>query len=129
MDGKVKKADLDIARAYPVTALQRLERTLTLKAHGVVELADSFTFSGDAQPVEEAFITWLPVEVQGATAVLRGQKHTLRMTIESPAGAAFAAESLAEACRANEKDFVLTRLTFTLPAAKKATATVRMQVE
>ncbi len=129
MRGKVKKAELEIARAYPVASLQRLVRSLTLEPKGDVVLADTFEFSGDAQPVEEAFITWLPVEVQGATAVIRGQKHSLRMTIESPAGATFVAESLAEACRANDKDFVLTRLTFTLPAVATSTARVRMTVE
>ena len=45
-----------------------------------------------------------------ATARITGKHSTLKLTIEEPAGATFTATSLAEECRINERDGVLTRL-------------------
>jgi hypothetical protein len=65
--------------------------------------------------VEEAFVTWCDVEVAGATALVKGQRHTLKLTIEQPQAAAFAVEMLEEQSRANDKPGVLTRITASVP--------------
>ena len=127
--GTAKAATVDIARAYPVDGLQRLLRTLMLDQNGAITLSDEFQFGDQAPVVEEVMVTWLPVEVHGATAVLRGEQHNLRLTVEQPAGATVAVESLEEASRANQKPGVLKRITFTLPASVKQVARVVMVVE
>ncbi len=79
--------------------------------------------------VEEAFVTWGNVEVHGPTAIIRSGRHTLRMTIEQPAGARFSVELLEDACRANQREGILKRLTMILPTASQTIAQVRMEVE
>ena len=123
-----KTATVEFARAYPVEGLSRATRTLEI-GDGAVILTDAYAFSGTPQQVEEAFVTWGQVEAHGLEATVRVGQHTLRMTIEEPAGARFAVESLAEACRANQREGVLKRLTFIVPAAAEATARVKMEVE
>jgi Heparinase II/III-like protein len=127
MKGKVKKAELEIGRAYPLPNVH-VTRTLAVEPKGGVTLSDNFQFSDKPLEVEEALMTWLPVEVQGATAIVRGEKRTLRLSIEQPAGAAFAVEELTEASAANQSP-LLRRITFKAPAAAKMTATIKMIVE
>jgi hypothetical protein len=122
-----KSATVEFARAYPVEALKRATRTLSVEDGGVVWLTDAYEFSAGL-PVEEAFVTWGQVEVHGPTAVVRGARHELRMTIEEPVGARFAVESLDEACRANRRQGVLKRLTFILPPAAETQAHIKMEV-
>lgn len=127
LTGTIKKAGLDMTGAYPVEGLTQLVRALTAEPSGVVWLNDAYEAT-KALTMEEALITWLPVEVKGATAIVRGQKHSLRLTIEDPAGAKFAVEELTEACAANKKP-LLRRITFTLPRAVEGVARIKMQVE
>lgn len=124
-----KSATVEFAKAYAVTDLTGARRTLALHDGGAITLTDDFAFSGAPQPVEEAFVTWGEVVAHGPTAAIRCGPRTLRLAIEEPTGARFAVESLAEACRANHREGVLKRLTFVVPAAAKATARVRMEVE
>jgi hypothetical protein len=127
-----KQVTVEFARTYPVPGLERVNRRLLLatdgKHAGTVWLHDRFRFAGTPEEVEEALVTWLDAEVAGATAVVHGQRHTLRLTIERPAGALFDLERLEEQCRANAKPGVLTRLRFTLPVAATAEASVRMEI-
>ena len=130
-DGE-KRATVDFTRAYAVKNLQSARRQITLIAQGKdagsIVLQDEFRFSDSPLPVEEAFVTWSEVEVNGPTAIIRGRHHTLRMTIEAPQGAAFAAEYLEKESRENKKPAILKRLTFLLPEAVTQQARVRMQV-
>jgi hypothetical protein len=112
-----------------VERLARATRTLAVESKGVVILTDIFEFTDRGELVEEAFVTWGEVVAHGPTAAIHCGKHTLRLAIEEPAGARFAVESLAEACRANHREGVLKRLTFIVPAAAQAQARVRMEVE
>jgi hypothetical protein len=127
-ESQIKRVQLELARAYPVAGLASARRQLTLAADGTAWLWDDFRFSGDPVAVEEALISWHDVEVDGATALLRGQRHALRLTIEAPAGARFALEQLAEQSAANAKPGILKRLRFVLPAASEAEARVRMEI-
>jgi len=111
-----KLAVVDFHRAYDLPALTLARRTLRLNpATGDALLQDEFAFDGAALAIEEAFVTWEAVEVAGPVAHIRGQRSALALTIEEPAGATFSATRLEEACRANEREGVLTRLAAALP--------------
>ena len=124
-----KSATVEFAKAYAIAGLTGARRTLALGDGGTVVLTDAFEFSGASQLVEEAFVTWGEVVAHGPTAAIHCGKHTLRLAIEEPAGARFAVESLAEACRVNQREGVLKRLTFIVPPAAQSEARVRMAVE
>ncbi len=78
--------------------------------------------------MEEAFVTWGEVELQGASALVKGQRHSLRLTIESPAGVDFAVQSLEEECKANAKEGVLKRLSVSPPPALQIVFRMRLEV-
>ncbi len=127
-EGQIKRAEVEFARAYPLEMLASARRRLTLAVDGTAWLEDDFRFAGDPVAVEEALITWHDVEVDGATALIRGQRHTLHLTIEAPACAQFKLERLEEQSRANAKPGVLKRLSFELPATAEPRARVRMAI-
>jgi hypothetical protein len=111
-----KSAAIDFHRAYDLPTLSLARRTLRLDPkNGDVVLEDLFAFDGAALPIEEAFVTWFPVQVEGATARIIGARSSLVMKIEEPVGAVFTAAGLAEECRVNEREGVLMRLAVALP--------------
>jgi hypothetical protein len=128
----VKRAVVELARAYPVPALQSAQRLLSTSIEGaeagVIRLVDEFHFTGVPAEVEEAFVTWYDVELEGASATIHGGRHHLRLTVEAPEGARFRVERLEEQCKANAKAGVLKRLTFVVRAAAHSLARVRMEV-
>ena len=126
--GPTKNVELELARAYPVAQLTGARRHLMLNETGVVWLQDTFSFSDNPLPVEEAFITWLDVEARGATTIIRSQNHQLQLTIESPEGLQFEVESLTEQCQANAKPGVLKRITVTLPVTTDPQFRVRLEI-
>jgi hypothetical protein len=128
MAGPTKQVELEFAHAYPITQLTGAQRQLTLEEAGTVWLQDSFSFAYNPVEVEEAFMTWLDVEVKGATAIIQGQNHHLQLTIESPEGLHFEVESLTEQSRANAKPGVLKRITVTLPLATSPQFRVRLEI-
>jgi hypothetical protein len=127
-DGPIKHVTVEFARAYPIAELKSLRRRLQLSSDGVIVLRDDAQFTGGPLEVEEALITWREVAVDGATALVQGERHALRLTIESPPGAQFHLERLEEASQANAKPAVLKRLSFVLPAGQSQSAQVRMEV-
>ncbi len=127
LDGPVKRVEVEIARAYPLPNLVSARRSITLDATGVL-LDDRYRFAEDPLEVEEAFVTWGEVELAGQVMLMRGQRYTLRMTIESPVGATWRVESLEEQSRQNARPGVLKRLTFTRPVAAEVEARVRMEI-
>jgi hypothetical protein len=111
-----KVVKIDFHTAYDIPTLKHARRTLDLKAQtGEVWLEDDFTFEGTPQEIEEAFLTWHPVKIEGSTARITGTRSALELKIIAPEGAIFAATSLEEDCKANRLEGVLTRLTATLP--------------
>lgn len=129
---RMKEATVEMARAYPLPELVSVQRHLSMVAEGkdagTIMLRDAFRFEGEPHEVEEAFVTWMDVEIDGASAMIRGQRHALRLSIEEPAGARFEVEQLEEACRENAKEGVLKRLTFRLPKAQTLLVEVSMEV-
>jgi hypothetical protein len=127
-----KRAVIAFGDAYPVEALERATRTLSVDPEaapgGALWIEDAFHFSGDPLPVEEVFVTWADVELDGATATLIGERADVAMTIEAPESAAFAVKALEEASIANKKEGILKRLTFDVPPAPQMQARVRVDV-
>ncbi len=121
-----KQAAVEFSRAYPCVDLVRAERRLLLSSD--IWLYDRFVFLETPHEVEEALVTWCECSVEGATAVIQGQQHELRLTIEQPQGIVFALERLEEQCRANKKPGVLKRLSMVLPLALEVEVKIRMEV-
>jgi hypothetical protein len=110
---------IDFHKAYNIPSLTLARRRLRLEAGGITTLEDEFAFSGPAEEIEEAFVTWCPVEVDGHTARLCGERHTLELTILEPDNMVFMATSLEAESRANRRGGVLTRLTVNIGAANR----------
>jgi len=64
--------------------------------------------------VEEAFVTWQKVAVSGNTARVSTDKGVLEITADQ---GVFTVEALEEACKANHRKEMLTRIALTRPAA------------
>jgi hypothetical protein len=112
-----KSAVVDFQHAYDIPNLILARRTLRLNPKtGDASLEDTFEFDSAALAIEEAFVTWLPVQIEGGTARVIGERSTLVMVIEEPAAAVFTAANLAEECRTNEREGLLTRMAVRLPA-------------
>lgn len=123
-----KRVEMEIAQAYPrvvTAALLSARRTLALNG-SVLTLTDTYQFNGEPLDVEEAFLTWLDVDIQGAVATIKGQHSQIQMTIETPAHANWELEYLEEACRQNHKTTVLKRLHFPLSAQMSGKQTNKM---
>ena len=117
-DGDEKHVCIDFHGAYDLPVLQAARRTLRLDAAtGEMWLEDSFAFANEALEVEEAFVTWCPVQVEGGSARVLGRDSVLEIAVEEPAGVTWRAERLEEASRANRKEGILTRLSMTLPSS------------
>jgi hypothetical protein len=125
-----KQIAIEFARAYPCADLRSARRELRLATRGddigTVWLRDYFQFAENKHEVEEAFITWMECEIDGATAHIFGQQHDLILTIEQPQGLQFRLERLEEQSKANHKAEVLKRLSFVIPETTAVDARVRM---
>lgn len=128
VSGPTGQIDLEFARAYPVDQLTGARRHLSVDETGITCLKDSFTFAGDPLKVEEAFITWQNVELNGAGATIQGHRHSLQLTIESPEGLHFKVEPLTEQCRANAKPGVLQRISVGLPVISNPQIKIRFEI-
>jgi hypothetical protein len=126
-EGAARRAAVEIAGAYPEPRLASLRRELALADDGTVRLTDTFRAGGAALPVEEALVTWGDVTLDGAMAVVRGERHALRLIIEAPSGASFRLERLEEQSRQNKKPGILSRLAVDLPPGAE-TFSVRMEL-
>jgi hypothetical protein len=60
--------------------------------------------------------------------VIHGERHAVRLTVESPSAASFQVERLEEQCRANAKPGLLKRITIAAPAALETLVRVRMDI-
>lgn len=105
-------------KAYAVPSLKSAVRTFQVR-NGEVSLQDSFTFEGEACEVEEAFMTWQAVNVNGNIARVTTDKGTLEVRVEN---GSFTSERLEEACKQNRKQGVLTRIACVFPASQQIDA-------
>jgi hypothetical protein len=114
--GAKKTVVIDIHSVYGLPQLTLARRKLELdEKTGEIRLEDNFGFASDPLEIEEAFVTWCCVSVDGPTARIAGQRNELSLTILEPSGAAFVAELLTEECKANQREETLTRLAVHLP--------------
>ncbi len=127
--GGHKQAVVEFAAAYDLPNLTGLRRQFSLEPGGGLQLEDTFTFSGEPAEVEEAFITWCEVEVQGGRVLIKGERHSLELSVEEPAGAQWAVERLDKECQANDKPGVLKRLALTFPATERQCVRIRMSIQ
>ncbi|MGQ9649370.1 MAG: heparinase II/III domain-containing protein [Phycisphaerae bacterium] len=110
-DGTVR---IDMHEAYGIAQLRRFQRTFRLDHDGRVTMTDELRFDGDGMEVEEAFVTWHDVKVNGPVAYVLGDQGMLEVHAHS---AVFKAERLEDACKANKKKGILTRLSASCPQA------------
>jgi hypothetical protein len=126
VEGGTKRIELDIEDAYEVPGLDRAHRVLRLGPAELI-LEDTFAFSGEVLPVEEAIVTWCNTMVEGRTALLVGERHILELTLEAPEDATFDLEVLTEASERNNKTVPLKRLSFVTQPDRDGQATARVR--
>ena len=116
--GKTEKlAQIDFERAYDLPELVKACRTFVFDpSGGKTRLEDTFQFEGAVPEIEEAFVTWNKVELEGSQAVIQGDCGAVVLSIVEPAEVVFTAQSLEAECQANQREGVLTRLAAVLPA-------------
>jgi hypothetical protein len=117
-----KSISISFEKAYAVPSLKTAVRSIEIHG-GEVILQDSFAFEGDGCEVEEAFMTWNPVEIGGNVARVITDKGTLEIRAEN---GTFTSERLDEACKANRKEGVLTRIAGAYPASTQIKARFSM---
>jgi hypothetical protein len=117
-----KSISIRFEKAYAVPSLKTAVRSIEMHG-GEVILQDSFAFEGDGCEVEEAFMTWNPVEINGNVACVTTDKGTLEIRAEN---GTFTGERLEEACKANKKEGVLTRIAGVYPASTQIEARFSM---
>jgi len=116
-------AEVEFAKAYPVKELTKLTRRIEAKSDGFL-LEDKIAFS-EKEPVEEAFVTWLPVKAKGNAAVISGEKATLTLKAESHPRAQFKVEDIVLEKKRRRGEWsetgLLRRITVLLPAEAEHT--------
>ncbi|HOE66960.1 MAG TPA: heparinase II/III family protein [Candidatus Hydrogenedentes bacterium] len=121
-----KSVRIDFAAPYQVKELKEATRTMTMNDDGTITFLDSFDITEPGVSIEEAFMTWQSVKVDGAVA--RIESPTGCLALEASDGV-FAVKSFEEECRANKKEGVLSRIALGFPAAPKRTVHITMRFE
>ena len=117
--GRRRFVKIDMLKAYDFPDAETIEREISLDwAAGTITIEDSFLFDKTSQPIEEAFVTWQEVTVEGATARILGERHVLELEITSPRAAEFGLSVLSAESEANAKPAALKRLTIAAPPHK-----------
>jgi hypothetical protein len=131
--GGDKRVAIEFAGAYPCMDLRSARRELLLATEGdevgTVWLRDHFQFAEKTHEVEEALVTWLECEIDGATARIHGKLHDLLLKIEQPQGQHFHLERLEEQSKANQQAGILKRLSCVLPEGTTVDVCIRITIE
>ncbi len=118
-----KGVRLRFEKAYDVPGLVEASRTAALESDALI-FEDQFTFSGDGKPVEEVFLTWQRVEASGNIARVITDAGVLEIVASQ---GTFTLERLEDACKANHKSEVLTRIALALPQGSSAAVRFEMR--
>jgi hypothetical protein len=118
-----KSVAIRFENAYGIPELREASRRAELQ-DGVFTLEDTLDFNGAGMEVEEAFVTWQKAEVSGNTARVSTEKGTLEITADQ---GVFTAEALKDACEANHKKGMLSRIALARPAASRVAARFTMR--
>lgn len=107
-DGK-KVVSVEFHTAYDILDLTSARRTMTLNpSTGIATIHDQFSFIGEPLEIEEVFVTWHDVAVDGDTVTITGAQSSI--LVHAP-DVDFQVEYLEEASRKNERGGVLKRIT------------------
>lgn len=124
-----KSVAVEFDHAYPVPSLVQAKRCLAMdRRHGTIWMEDRYSFADSGHEVEDVLVTWLPVSLDGASALIQGRRHHVRLSIEDPVGADFSVESLVGESRANDKVEVLQRLRVSLSSANSIQVRLRFDI-
>jgi hypothetical protein len=130
---EIKKVTIEFGKAYNVTDLKIAKRSLALsiknKSSADLILEDEFEFFNNSSVIEEAFITWLDVEVNGKIAVIHGQHHDLILTVSEPNISGFQAEVLERQSKENKKNAILRRISLIILASENRKTIFRMEIK
>jgi hypothetical protein len=106
--GGQKYVVVDFHTAYDLPQLTHARRTLSLDpATGKAVVSDVFAFDGEPLPIEEAFVTWDEVSVEGDTVTITGAQSSVTVRAE---GARWEVERLEKESRENERKGILKRI-------------------
>jgi hypothetical protein len=111
----IKRAVIDMSRAYPAGTMRSLVRTFLLDAdRNMVTLEDAYTFDRPPRALEEAFITLeekVTIERNGRAVRIRGKQGSVLLTAQAPGR--FRVNRLAKESKADGPgNHVITRITF-----------------
>ncbi|MEK7165966.1 MAG: heparinase II/III family protein, partial [Patescibacteria group bacterium] len=124
-----KNVTLDISRAYKVSSLVKLLRNFVLDKE-VFILEDSFEFFDKALEIEEAFITWKEVELQGNLVKIRGENQQITVSLEGVyKNLSFNIESLKDESEENGKSKILKRISIKIPKSGQKEVKLRFRFE
>ncbi len=130
-DEKTKEAVIEFAKSYDIPELIVAKRSLILSNQqddgDLIVLEDEFEFSENSLEIEEAFVTWLEVEVNGRQAVIHGKYYDLSLVVEKPAvSSEFQLEKLEKQSKENKKRSILKRISAVVPFGGSKTILFRM---
>ena len=128
---KIKEVVIEFAKSYDILGLIVAKRSLILSnqpdSGDLIVLEDEFEFSENSLEIEEAFVTWLDVKVNGQRAVIHGKYHDLNLVVEEPfASSEFQLEKLEKQSEENKKRGVLKRISVVVPFGSSKTILFRM---
>lgn len=112
-----KSIRITFNKAYPISQLLSATRQIHIEQNALI-LEDGFKGKAPGLDVEEAFVTRQTVEVNGNVARILSDKGILAIHVDE---GVFKAERLEEACKANHKKEMLTRITVAYPASPQRT--------
>ncbi len=125
-----KKVRVEFSQAYDIETLISLTRELSISNNSQIVLEDTYTFSKSAPNVEEAFITWKDVSLEGNSAIITGDKYFAKITIsEPPMGLVPCLERLDKDSNENKKLQILNRISFKAEAPEKMKVKFKFNVE
>ncbi len=117
-----KKVMVDFTEAYDLPSLEKALRTFEISEQGLT-IRDYFEFNNKGEIVQEALLTWLPVNITNNNAIISSDNGILEITSST---GKFSAESLKEHCIKNNKKGELTRIAIDLPTQQESEITIKI---
>jgi hypothetical protein len=132
-DDETKKVTVEFGKAYNITDLNIAKRSLVLPIKDNLDadliIEDEFEFLNNSLTIEEAFVTWLDVELKDKTVVIHGQHHDLILTVSEPNNSSFQIEILEKQSKENKKQAILKRISVIVPESKSRNIIFRMEMK
>lgn len=130
---ETKKVTIEFGKAYNIADLKILKRSLVLPIKDNFDadliIEDEFEFLDSSPAIEEAFVTWLDVEVHKTIAVIHGHHHDLILTIPGLNDYGFQVEVLEKQSKENKKLAILKRISVIIPSSESRKIIFRMKMK